>query len=148
MDNVAFSCLLAMANVAVSDCRDGLCRSGLWARCILTHSHEIYAFIFSKSNQKINLTKEMIHGRNIASKISPAILYRQSIISPAIYRQAKYRLSIISPAMGRLNGRGRGLKPPKFYQMHDGIKLKISANYKRNLNIFRKNYEYCTRTFN
>ena len=34
MDNVAFSCLLAMANVAVSYCRDGL-----WARCLLTHSH-------------------------------------------------------------------------------------------------------------
>ena len=33
MDNVALSCLLAMANVAVSYCRDGLCRSGLWARC-------------------------------------------------------------------------------------------------------------------
>ena len=39
MDNVALSCLLAMANVEVSYCRDGLCRSGLWARCILTHSH-------------------------------------------------------------------------------------------------------------
>ena len=36
MDNVALSCLLAMANVAVSYCRDGLCRSGLWARWILT----------------------------------------------------------------------------------------------------------------
>ena len=34
MDNVALSCLLAMANVAVSYCRDGLCRSGLWARWI------------------------------------------------------------------------------------------------------------------
>ena len=38
MDNVALSCLSAMANVAVSYCRDGLCRSGLWARCLLTHS--------------------------------------------------------------------------------------------------------------
>ena len=28
--------LLAMANVAVSYCRDGLCRSRLWARCLLT----------------------------------------------------------------------------------------------------------------
>ena len=34
MDNVALSFLLVMANVAY--CRDGLCRSGLWARCILT----------------------------------------------------------------------------------------------------------------
>ena len=40
MDNVALSCLLAMANVAVSYCRDGLCRSGLWARWILTHSRK------------------------------------------------------------------------------------------------------------
>ena len=36
MDNVALSCLLAVANVAVSYCRDGFCRSGLWARWILT----------------------------------------------------------------------------------------------------------------
>ena len=36
MDNVVLSCLLAMANVAVTDCRDGLCRSGLWARWIST----------------------------------------------------------------------------------------------------------------
>ena len=37
MDNVALSCFfLAMASVAVNYCRDGLCRSRLWARCILT----------------------------------------------------------------------------------------------------------------
>ena len=41
-DNVSLSCLLAMANVAVSYCRDGLCRSGLWAKCLLTHSHIKY----------------------------------------------------------------------------------------------------------
>ena len=46
MGNVAFSCLLAMANVVVSYCRDGLCRSGLWARCILTHSL-MYEYILS-----------------------------------------------------------------------------------------------------
>ena len=45
MDIVALSCLLAMANVAVSYCRDGLCRSGLWARCILTHSHLHHGFL-------------------------------------------------------------------------------------------------------
>ena len=41
MDNVALCCLLAIANVAVSYCRDGLCRNELWAKCLLTHSpHE------------------------------------------------------------------------------------------------------------
>ena len=52
MDNVAFSCLLAMANVAVSDCRDGLCRSGLWARCILTAIH-----FFRNLHYKFNFLK-------------------------------------------------------------------------------------------
>ena len=36
MDNVALSCLFAMANVTMH-CRDGICRSGLWES--LTHSH-------------------------------------------------------------------------------------------------------------
>ena len=34
MSHLQRSCLWAMANVAVTDCRDGLCRSELWARWI------------------------------------------------------------------------------------------------------------------
>ena len=56
MDNVAFSCLLLMANVAVSYCRDGLCRSGLWARCLLTHSRRLWLlsyWILSRSTLRV-----------------------------------------------------------------------------------------------
>ena len=58
MDNVAFSCLLLMANVAVTDCgdglrRSGLRRSGLWARWILTAILVNYSYSQSRSQDLI-----------------------------------------------------------------------------------------------
>ena len=58
MDNVALSCLLAMANVAVSYCRDGLCRSGLWARCMGILTHSMYVYVVLKVHKSLKVRNQ------------------------------------------------------------------------------------------